>query len=133
MHLLIEHVHLNVDSIQATEHFLLVAMPHFKRRGGDYEKGYGSWVHIGNDDCYMAVTEVPGTQIPPAVRHIGLVTDNIDALMARLKKAGYLPSDSSELDTHPYRRRIYYIDGNGLSWEFIQYLSNDVSRRNDYS
>ena len=53
--------------------------------------------------------------------------------MARLAVAGMQPSDVSALDEHPYRRRVYYIDGNGLDWEFVEYLSEDLACRNDYS
>jgi hypothetical protein len=133
MNILLEHIHLNVHSIEATEQFLLAAMPEFKRRGGNFLSGYGEWVHLGTEDCYVALTESPGTKIPQPIRHIGLVTENIDALIARMEKAGYQPSDRSEMHSHPHRRRIYFIDRNGLSWEFIEYLSFDVSRRNDYS
>jgi hypothetical protein len=53
--------------------------------------------------------------------------------MARLSAAGFEPADASALDSHPFRRRVYYIDGNGLDWEFVQYLSQDPAQRNDYS
>lgn len=59
--------------------------------------------------------------------------DDIEELMERLAAAGFTPSDSSALDEHPYRRRIYYTDDNGLCWEFVQYLSANVEHRNDYS
>ena len=130
---LLEHIHLNVDSIAATEQFLLNAIPDFKKRGGGNEAAYGKWVHIGDDSTYIALTEVPGTEIPDAFRHIGIVTKDLDGLVNRLGEAGFQPSDCSELDTHPYRRRIYYIDDNGLSWEFVGYLTAAVSQRNDYS
>jgi len=133
MQCLLEHIHLNVHSIEATEKFLSVAMPQFERRGGDSDSSYGAWVHLGNEDCYIALTELPGTKIPGSMRHIGLVTSKLDDMVKRLDEAGYQPADSSELETHPYRRRIYYIDDNGLSWEFVEYLTADASQRNDYS
>lgn len=133
MQRLLEHIHLNVDSITATERFLLTAIPQFTLRGGGSEQGYRKWVHIGNEDCYIALTESPGTVIPDSIRHIGIVTEELDNLIERLHAAGYSASDSSEIDTHPHRRRIYYIDDNGLSWEFVEYLTSDVAQRNDYS
>lgn len=130
---LLEHVHVNVDSIAATRDFLEVAVPAIVRRGGGDAAGYGPWLHIGNDTSYIALTEVPGTSTAANLRHIGIVVSDIEDLTARLAKAGYAPADASELNGHPYRRRIYYIDGNGLDWEFVEYLSANINERNDYS
>ncbi|MEX0963576.1 MAG: hypothetical protein WDZ52_05985 [Pseudohongiellaceae bacterium] len=67
------------------------------------------------------------------LRHIGIVVDDVEALISRLQALGIEPSDSSTLDEHPHRRRVYYIDENGLDWEFVQYLCEQSSERNDYS
>ena len=130
---LLEHIHVNVDSIAATEAFLQVAAPEFKRRGGGNASGYGPWAHFGTENGYIALTEVKGSKSLQTLRHIGLVVDDIEALMARLTEAGIEPADASSLNTHPHRRRVYYIDGNGLDWEFVQYLTEDPAQRNDYS
>lgn len=53
--------------------------------------------------------------------------------MARLSAAGFEAADASALDGHPHRRRVYYEDGNGIAWEFVQYLSEDPDECNDYS
>ena len=42
MQVLLEHIHLNLDSIEVTEQFLLTAMSRFLRRGSDFEGGYGN-------------------------------------------------------------------------------------------
>ena len=55
---------------------------------------------------------------------------DVDAMRSRLRAAGY--QDSTVPNSHPYRKRIYFYDPDGNDWEFIQYLSNDPSRRNDY-
>ncbi len=130
---LLEHIHLNVDSIAATEAFLKVAAPAFKRRGGGNAAGFGPWAHFGTENSYIALTEVKGSKPPSTLRHIGLQVDDIEALMVRLSAAGFEPDDASALHGHPHRRRVYYIDGNGLGWEFVQYLSEDPAQRNDYS
>jgi len=57
---------------------------------------------------------------------------SVDEMMARLQQQGYQPDDVASLDSHPYRRRVYYLDGNGIEWEFIEYLSDDPAKRNDY-
>jgi hypothetical protein len=130
---ILEHIHVNVDSIAATETFLQLALPQLRRRGGGNAAGYGQWLHIGNEQQYIALTEKKGAKLTEDFRHIGLVVDSVEALMARLAVAGMQPSDVSALDEHPYRRRVYYIDGNGLDWEFVEYLSEDLACRNDYS
>ncbi len=97
------------------------------------DKDYGEWLHIGSDSNYIALTEVKGAEPPKNLRHIGLVVDDIEALIARMQGAGLSPSDDSALDEHPHRRRVYYCDDNGLYWEFVEYLSADPAQRNDYS
>ena len=130
---ILEHIHVNVDSIAATERFLKVAIPEFRPRGGGNAEDYGRWMHIGTDTNYIALTEVAGAKPMVNLRHIGLQVDDVEALIKRLRAAGIEPSDASSLDEHPHRRRVYYIDDNGLDWEFIQYLSEDPNERNDYS
>jgi hypothetical protein len=36
-------------------------------------------------------------------------------------------------NAHPWRKRMYFIDADGNDWEFVEYLSADPARRNDYS
>ena len=129
----LEHIHLNVKSIAKTEKFLQIAVPELLRRGAGNVDDYGHWVHIGTESSYIALTEDRSAAPMPALRHIGVQVDDIDALMGRLARAGYEIADDSALDSHPFRRRVYYVDGNGLDWEFIQYLSEQPEQRNDYS
>lgn len=130
---ILEHIHVSVASIEATERFLKLAVPQYSPRGGGLDEGYGEWLHIGTATNYIALTEVKGAKPIEGLRHIGLVVDDIDALMQRLQTAGIEPSDASALDEHPHRRRVYYSDDNGLDWEFVEYLSDDSASRNDYS
>ena len=129
----LEHIHVNVASIAKTEQFLQIAAPELQRRGGGDAQGYGPWVHIGTESGYIALTEAAEANEMPELRHIGIQVDDIESLMARLSAAGFEAADTSSLDSHPFRRRVYYVDGNGLDWEFIQYLSADPAQRNDYS
>ncbi len=130
---LLEHIHLNVSSIAKTEEFLASAIPEFTRRGGGFSETFGHWSHIGDSNCYIALTEREGVAAMQDLRHIGMVVDDIEALMSRLSAAGYEAADDSALDDHPHRRRVYYIDGNGLDWEFVEYRSEVDEERNDYS
>lgn len=130
---ILEHIHISVASIEATERFLLLAVPQYSRRGGGEDQEYGEWLHIGTATNYIALTEVKDAKCSKNLRHIGLVVDDIDALIVRLQAAGIAPSDTSAMDGHPHRRRVYYCDGNGLDWEFVEYLCEDPAQRNDYS
>ena len=142
----LEHINLRVPSIARTQALLCAAFPDFRLRGSGYGPIYGYWAHIGNDDHYVALSqrEKPGEEsdesIPPYeygqpyyLLHLAYVVDDIEALMARLTEAGFEPDDAANLNDHPYRRRVYYLDGNGIEYEFIQYLSNDPAQRNDYT
>lgn len=129
---ILEHIHVSVASIDATERFLKLAVPEYSPRGGGIDPDYGKWLHIGVATNYIAITEVKGAKPIVGLRHIGLVVEDIDALVNRLRAAGIEPSDSSALGGHPHRRRIYYCDANGLDWEFVEYLSEDPAQRNDY-
>lgn len=130
---ILEHIHVGVKSLAATERFLHTALPEFTTRGKGDAPGYGPWLHIGTDSNYIALTEVGDAKPMADLRHIGLVVDDIEALIARLTTAGFEPTDRSALDSHPHRRRVYYIDENGIDWEFVEYLSEDPRQRNDYS
>lgn len=140
-----EHINLRVPSINKVKAFLCAAFPDFRERGSGYGDTYGYWAHIGNDEHYVALNqrEQPGTESdqvispyeykqPFRLLHLAYVVDDIEALIARLHDAGFEPDDVDNLDSHPYRRRVYYLDGNGIEYEFVQYLSDEPEKRNDY-
>jgi catechol 2,3-dioxygenase-like lactoylglutathione lyase family enzyme len=96
------------------------------------------WVHVGNDSTYVALNEAtaepPERWVPyagkPGVNHLGYEVDDADALRARMKAAGY--RDSTVPNSHPHRKRVYFHDPEGNDWEFVEYLSKDPAKRNDY-
>ena len=142
----LEHINFRVPSINKVRAFLCAAFPDFRLRGSGYGPTYGYWAHIGNDDHYVAVNqrEKPGEEADTTIEpyeyqqafrllHLGFEVDDVDALIERLEAAGYSPDDIENLNDHPYRRRVYYLDGNGIEYEFIQYLSEKPDERNEYS
>ena len=142
----LEHINVRVPSINKVKAFLCAAFPDFRVRGSGYGPTYGYWAHIGNDDYYLALLQKdkPGEEsnekIAPyayeqnyRLMHFGFVVDDIDALMGRLEAAGIQPDDIESLNEHPHRRRVYYLDDNGIEYEFVQYLSDKAEERNDYS
>lgn len=135
----LEHANLAVRDVDDTLRFLQTAFPDFRIRGeGKTWQGW-RWVHVGNDDTYIAVNEAPepATEawVPyagrPGTNHLGYVVEDVDALQARMRAAGY--HDSTVPNRHPHRKRVYFHDGEGNDWEFVQYLSQDPAERNDYS
>ncbi|WP_422135837.1 VOC family protein [Endozoicomonas sp. ALD040] len=136
MNAYLEHANITVPSIDEATRILGAAFPDFRIRGGGEFRGR-RWVHFGNDTTYMALNEYPeGKASKPdyshfGVNHIGFVVKQLDELDQRLKEEGYklIPDFQEEGD---FRRRHYYCDGNGMEWEFIEYATEDVSKRNHY-
>ena len=138
-----EHANLTVRSIDEAVSFLKLAFP------GDEVRGEGTmkndircsrWVHFGNDESYVALQEnsthnsrgdVP--YVNDGINHVGFVVDELDELMSRMEGAGFSLAPASALNDHPHRRRAYYFDGNGIEWEFVEYLSADPQEKNDYT
>jgi catechol 2,3-dioxygenase-like lactoylglutathione lyase family enzyme len=134
----LEHANLIVRDIDATIRFLRAAFPEFRVRFDGLDPRGFRWVHIGTDDTYIALTrstvDPEGRWRPyagiPGVNHLAYEVDDVGALRDRLRSAGY--RESTVPNKHPYRKRIYFYDPDGIDWEFIQYLSNDPEKRNDY-
>jgi catechol 2,3-dioxygenase-like lactoylglutathione lyase family enzyme len=139
MHL--EHANITVSSIEKTKHFLGAVFPEFKVRGQG-EAGEGSshrhWLHFGTDETYIALEEL--TTQPPSVKshsyfnlginHLCFVVDDIDAVNQRLVAAGY--KAGGIVPGEPFRKRTYIFDAVGHEWEFVQYLSDDPAKKNQY-
>ena len=63
------------------------------------------------------------------LEHVNLVVADVeDALVERMRKAGYEP-DKSGAD-EPFRKNIYYIDPAGFEVEFVEYLNDLPAERN---
>ena len=95
-------------------------------------------MHVGTDDTYIALTQStvePGQRWTPyaglpGVNHLAYEVEDVEAVRGRLSAAGY--QDSTVPNDHPYRKRIYFHDPDGNDWEFVEYLSEDPAKRNDY-
>ncbi len=133
----LEHLNLVVTDIDASLAFYQAAFPHWRvreRQQGSWSGKPRTWVHFGDDYQYLAMgdngegenRDLAGHQ--PGLAHFAFVTANLDALMARLEAAGFMP-DKEGAD-EPYRRNIYYIDPAGFEVEFVEYLSDVPEERN---
>lgn len=135
----IEHANLVVSDIAPTLDFLKAAFPEWRVRGEGGGDWYGKprrWLHFGDDDFYVTLNDNgEGAQRDPAghapgLAHIGFEVSSLDAVAARLKKAGYEPHHRGP--DHPYRKNAYFFDGAGLEFEFVEYLSAVPSQKNLY-
>ena len=134
----LEHANICVKDIDIMISFLKTAFPDFRVRGEGTIKDGRRWLHVGTDDTYIALnqaTEDPAEDWTPycgkpGINHLGFEVDDAEAIRLRLKAAGY--RDSTYPNAHPHRRRVYFYDAEGNDWEFVQYLSESVTERNDY-
>lgn len=132
----VEHASISVTDMDEALRFFRTAMPDFQVR---YDSGLGPdrWVHFGSDTTYIAIRQMP----PPAeveyhhqrpgFNHVGFVVDDADELHERMQAAGY--REGFVPTPHPYRKRVYFLDNDGMEYEFVEYYSKKAGERNDYS
>jgi catechol 2,3-dioxygenase-like lactoylglutathione lyase family enzyme len=135
----LEHANLTVRDVEAAIRFLTTAFPDFRIRARGGDCAGRPWVHVGTDETYLSLLAARGEPaepwVPysgkPGVNHLGFEVEDVEALRARMRAAGYL--DSTVPNAHPHRKRVYFHDAEGNDWEFVEYLSDDRAERNDYA
>lgn len=134
----LEHINLVVKDLDETLVFYKAAFPSWsiRSRGNspwhEYER---TWIHFGDDYHYLALSDhgvgenrdLAGNQV--GLAHFAYVTNNLDAVIQRLANAGFEPAKPGA--KNKYRRNIYFIDPNGYEIEFVEYLSDLPSERNN--
>ena len=134
----LEHANITVPDVDEALRFIRLVDPSFEvRHDGQSDDGV-RWVHIGNEQFYIAVQSaraaepqrVDNTYISPGINHLGWVVDDVVGLTERLQAAGY--RIHSLMEDHPHRRRRYVFDNAGFEWEFVEYLSDKPEERNSY-
>lgn len=131
----VEHANIAVTDVDAAISFFSTAMPDFWVRH-DSGRGANRWVHFGTDVTYISINQIPDPvegQFEgdcPGYQHIGFVVEDVDALRARMLSAGY--REGFHPKPHPHHKRVYFIDNDGMEYEFVQYYSDDFTKRNDY-
>ena len=135
----LEHANLCVRDIDGMIKFLQTALPDFFIRHDETDNDGNRWVHIGNDKTYIALnnsvqkdssdwTPYSGN---PGVNHLGYMVDNVEQVRSRLRAAGYI--ESTVENNHLFRKRVYFYDPEGRDWEFVEYISENLEERNDYT
>ena len=135
----LEHANLCVSDIDGMIKFLQTALPDFFIRHDETDNDGDRWVHIGNHKTYIALNNSKQKDLSdwtpysgkPGVNHLGYVIDSVKEARIRLRAAGYI--ESTVENNHPFRKRLYFYDPEGRDWEFIEYLSENLEERNDYT
>jgi len=121
----LEHVNVTVRDPAATAAWLGEVFGWQVRWSGDSIHGGKSW-HVGDADDYVALY-APPTQTEPAaesyylhggLNHLGIVVDDLDAVEARVKAAGFRPFNHADYEPG---RRFYFRDRDGVEWEVVSY------------
>ncbi len=135
----IEHINLVVTEIDPTFDFLKAAFPEWRLRGEGRDQWAGMprrWVHVGDDDFYITLNDFgKGRQrdlssAEPGLAHIGFEVSSLDDVVERLEHAGYRPHHLGA--DHPHRKNTYFINDEGLEFEFVEYLSDAPEEKNSY-
>jgi len=133
----LEHVNLVGTNIERSLNFYQAAFPHWKVRAEGVGEWFGksrSWIHFGDDYQYLAISDfgegenrdIQGHSV--GLAHLAFAVNDLDSLIARLKKAGYeISSPGAEA---AYRKNIYFMDPDGFEIEFTEYLSDIPNKRN---
>ena len=134
----LEHVNLVVNNVSAMLDFYQAAFPHWKIRSegdGEWNGKPRHWLHFGDDYYYIALSDngvgenrdLSGHQT--GLAHFAYVMTDLTATIQRLESAGYMIAKPGA--ENPFRRNVYFIDPAGFEVEFVEYLSDIPSERNN--
>jgi catechol 2,3-dioxygenase-like lactoylglutathione lyase family enzyme len=134
----LEHINLVVTDIPESLAFYQAAFPHWEIRSKGESLWSGvkrNWVHFGNEQQYLAFNDngvgenrdLAGHQV--GLAHFCYVTNNLDAVIIRLQQAGFEVAKSGA--RNDFRKNVYFIDPSGYEVEFVQYLSDIPTERNN--
>lgn len=123
----LEHLNITVSNPDRTAEILCQLFDWTIRWQGGSIHG-GRTVHVGNADSYLAIYHKPGEQVPSpgtgtyamtgGLNHVGVVVDDLDAVEARVRAAGYQPH--SHADYEP-GRRFYFNGEDNIEYEVVNY------------
>ena len=132
----LEHVNMVVQDMAASVHFYQTAIPHWQIRLSGEDQWNGKprrWLHLGDDYQFLTLNDngegdnrsLQGHQV--GLAHFGIETSALEALLVRMKAAGYEPR---QVGQQGCRQNAYFIDPAGFEVEFVQYSADDPGQRN---
>jgi catechol 2,3-dioxygenase-like lactoylglutathione lyase family enzyme len=135
----LEHANMVVENLDGMVRFLKTAFPYFEIRHEGKQSNGKRWLHIGSSSTYLAISEasepLENRRVlyggVPGLNHLAYVVDDVGQLRARMEAGGY--RNSTPPNKHPYRIRVYFYDDEGNDWEFVQYVTDDPEKCNDYT
>jgi catechol 2,3-dioxygenase-like lactoylglutathione lyase family enzyme len=134
----VEHANVTVSNLDKAIEFLTIGVPEFDIRKRFVLEGR-EWAHVGTPTSYIAVVEETKAEKRPAemdglgFNHVGFVVPDVTATRDRLRDAGFEGGyNDGELIEASTRTSVYYLDGDGNEYEFMQYLTPDIEARNIY-
>lgn len=135
-----EHANITVPNIDAALAFLLNAAPDFQIKTDQTHQDSYRWVHIGNESCYFALQEPHSPSVSKdtrkpyqniAVNHIGMIVDDLDNIKLNLLALGY--EQNGDVTQEKHGRRLYFYDKAGFEWELIEYDTETLTDRYNYT
>ena len=137
----LEHLNVTLTDLDRATRALQAIVPTWSVRGaGTWQDGGGrtvAWRHVGDDFQYLALYESPpGTALSAsggrnAFNHLGLVVDDLDAALARLRALD-IPLDHIGGSTAHRRSAYVMIEPERLQIELVAYDSAVPAERNAY-
>lgn len=122
----LEHVNLTVSDAKATAAWLCEVFGWTVRWHGEVLDGAGETYHVGDDTRYLAIfgprklSPNPHSNYTTAggLNHVGVVTDDLQAVEARVVAAGFTPEKHADYEPG---RRFYFRDSDGIEYEVASY------------
>ena len=121
----LEHLNVTVSDPDATARMLVDVFGWHVRWSGD-SIHEGRTVHVGSEDAYLALYS-RGALTPAdrdtyrshlGINHVGIVVDDLDAIEARVKAAGFETYSHQEYEPG---RRFYFRNEETLEFEVLSY------------
>ncbi|MBU2879522.1 MULTISPECIES: VOC family protein [Aliiglaciecola] len=134
----LEHINIVVKDMQETLNFYQAAFPHWSIRHQGNANWYGTqrnWLHLGDEYNYLTFNDngsgenrdLKGSQL--GLAHMAFEVRDISALLTRMQSAGFEPHNLGA--KNQFRKNMYFIDPSGFEIEFVEYLSDIPSQRNN--
>ncbi|WP_170605949.1 VOC family protein [Ruegeria arenilitoris] len=121
----LEHTNFTVRDPQATAAWMKDVFDWKVRWEGPAIAG-GYTVHVGSQHTYLAlyapnnpkITGESSYDIVGGLNHVGVLVEDIDAMEAKVRKAGFEPHNHADYEPG---KRFYFDDDDGIEFEVIQY------------